>query len=561
MNKATLRNEIVACGRDPCYFIRKYVKIQHPIKGLIPFNMFDYQDKLVKDYQHNRFNIVLKARQLGISEVTAAFATWLMLFHRDKNIIVMASKAETAKNIIRKVQTCIKNIPKWLMLGEANIDNKMSVELSNGSRIKAIATSGDAGRSEAVSLLIVDEAAFIDRFSELWTGLYPTVQAGGRAIVLSTPNGVGNKYHQLYIDSESGENDFFSTSLMWWKHPDRISDLEDDPFRPGFKTSTWFKNEIKSANMGSREVAQELECNFNASGDTVLSGDSMEWLQQGTLDPLERQHWDRNLFVWWKFQVDRRYFITADVSRGDGKDFSAAHVWDAESMGQHAEYCGRVPPDEFARILCDLGRAYGNALLVVENNTIGMACLEHIKMLTYENVYYSRKGDHKPGEIVNTYYGSVGSDLVPGFTTSQRTRPLMISKFEEYIRNKVVTIRSKRLVEECRTFIWNNGRAEAMRGYNDDLIMAAAIGAWIRDTFLSPNNTSADLQRKLLDGITLQSHVNTEIDGASKDPRFVTRGQIGHFSPGRFSQHDQRQTTIRLPNGQIADFSWLISKG
>lgn len=557
MNKATLRNEIVACGRDPCYFIRKYAKIQHPVKGLIPFAMFDYQEKLIRDYQRNRFNIVLKARQLGISEVTAAFATWLMLFHRDKNIIVMASKAETAKNIIRKVQTCIKNLPKWLLLAEADVDNKMSVELSNGSRIKAIATTGDAGRSEAVSLLIVDEAAFIERFDELWTGLYPTVQAGGRAIILSTPNGVGNKFHQLFVDADAEDNDFFATTLMWWRHPERVFDLEDDKNRPGFKTSSWFRNEIKSANMGSREVSQELECNFNASGDTVIPLDSMEWLYDGTIDPVERLHWDRNLFVWWKHQPNRRYFVTADVARGDGKDFSAAHVWDIDSMEQQAEYCGRVPPDEFARILCDLGRAYGNALLVVENNTIGMACLEHIKMLVYENVYYSRKGDHRPGESVNTYWGVVTQDLVQGFTTSQKNRPLIISKLEEYIRNKIITIRSKRLVEEFRTFVWNNGRAESMRGYNDDLIMSCAIGVWIRDTFLSPSAVSADVQKRLLDGIVVRGHTNTDIDGASKDPRFVAQRALTPFAP----QNDQAPTQIRLPNGQIVDFSWLISKG
>lgn len=557
MDKATLRSEIIACGRDPCYFIRKYVKIQHPVRGLIDFEMFDYQDDLIKDYQNNRFNIVLKARQLGISEITAAFAAWLMLFHRDKNILVMASKAETAKNIIRKVQTCIKNLPKWLMLGEADIDNKMSVELSNGSRIKAIATTGDAGRSEAVSLLIVDEAAFIDRFGELWTGLYPTVQAGGRAIILSTPNGVGNKYHQLYVDANNGENDFFSTELMWWRHPDRISDLEDDTFRPGFKTSSWFRNEIKSANMGAREVAQELECAFNASGDTVLSGEAIEQLHNGTLDPVERKHWDRNLFVWWPRQVGRRYFITADPARGDGKDFSAAHVWDIDSMEQQAEYCGRVPTDEFARILCDLGNEYDKALLVVENNTIGMACLEHIKLLAYENVYYSCKGDNKPGMVVNTYWGAADTGFVPGFTTSQKTRPLIISKLEEYIRNKTMTIRSERFVEELSTFIWNNGRAEAMRGYNDDLTISAAIGAWIRDTFLAPNVVSADVQRRLLTGITLKGHTNTEIAGASKNPHFVSQRALPPF----VSRTEEQTMKIRMPNGQIADFSWLLSKG
>ena len=555
MNKQTLRNEIITCGRDPNYFIRKYVRIRHPQRGLIPFAMFDYQEDLIKDYLKHRFNVVLKARQLGISEVTAAFAVWLMLFHRDKNILVMATKAETAKNIIRKVSTALKKLPPWLLLADIVVDNKLSIELSNGSQIKAIATSGDAGRSEAVSLLIVDEAAFIENMDELWTGLFPTVQAGGRVIVLSTPNGVGNKFHQLYSEAESGENEFCPTRLMWWLHPERVSDLEEDPNRPGFMTSTWYRNEIKSANMSPRDVAQELECNFNASGDTVIASDALDYIQTGLMDPQSKEHQDRNLWVWWPPREGKRYMISADVARGDGKDYSAAVVWDIDTMEQQAEYYGKIPPEEFAKLLCELGHRYGNAMLLVENNTIGLAALEHIKLAMYESVYHSRKGDSKPGEVVNTYWGAASTDLIPGFTTSPRTRPLIIAKLEEYVRNKSMIVRSKRFHEELRTFIWNNGRPEAMRGYNDDLIMASAIGVWIRDTFLSPAFASADVNRKLLQGITTEKHVNTDIRGASKDPRFVQQQNMGVFT------QPKNPLEIRLPNGAKADFSWLISKG
>lgn len=555
MDKDVLRNEIISCGRDPAYFIKKYVKIRHPKRGLVSFDMFDYQEDLIGDYQSERFNVILKARQLGISEITAAYASWLMLFHRNKNILVMATKAETAKNIIKKVNTALKKIPKWLMLAEIITDNKLSVELSNGSIIKAIASSDDAGRSEALSLLIIDEAAFVKNLSELWTGLYPTVQAGGSVIILSTPNGVGNKFHQIYSESEEGNNEFKYKKLMWWEHPEHVSDLMDDPDRPGFKTSSWFRNEIKSANMSPRDVAQELECNFNASGDTVIPAESMEWIKEGLYDPMTKEYWDRGLFVWFEPQLELKYMVTADVARGDGKDYSACVVWNAETMEEVAEYHGKIPPEEFARLLCELGTKYNKAMLVVENNSIGLACLEHVKLAMYENVYYSRKGDSKTGEAVNTYWGSVDGDLVPGFTTSPKTRPLIITKLEEYVRNRTITIRSKRFHEELRTFIWNNGRPEAMRGYNDDLTMAAAIGCWIRDTFLSPNFVTADVQKKLLTGITTEKTVNTDIHGASKDPRFVTQKNMGSF------QQESNPLKVRLPNGQVADFSWLITKG
>ena len=566
VDPAKLREEILACGRDPCYFIKKYVRIQHPVRGLIPFKLFDYQEQLVHDYRERRFNIILKARQLGISEVTAAYALWLILFHRDKNVVVMASKAETAKNIIRKVRTAFKKLPKNLLLADALNDNVLSLELSNGSRIKAITTSGDAGRSEAVSLLIVDEAAFVERFDELWTGLYPTVAAGGSAIVLSTPNGVGNKFHQLYVDAEQGENDFKATRLMWWKHPERVAGLKDDPNRPGFKTSPWYEKEVRASNMSPRDVAQELECDFISSGATFIDSAYLELLTKGLLDALSMELPDRALFLWWEAQKQRRYFISADVATGHGRDYSAAIVWDVDTMEQQAEYYGKIPPDEFAKVLVDLGHRYNTALLVVENNSVGLACLEHLKLAAYENLYYSRKGDGKPGEAVHAGWGATSDDLVAGFTTSPKTRPLLLAKLEEYIRNKTVTFRSKRLHEELRTFIWNAGRPEAMKGYNDDLVMSAAIGVWIRDTFINPGAATLDVQRQLLGGITMEKNLNTAIPGASKDPahaRTDIRTTVGIFSEADPRRSIQAQLRVRLPNGRVADFGWLLqsSKG
>lgn len=556
MKKTDLRKEVITCGKDPSYFIKKYVKIKHPVKGLIPFQMYDYQTELVTDYQRHRFNIVLKARQLGISEVTAAYATWLMLFHKEKNIIVMASKAETAKNIIRKVATALKKLPRWLMLADITTDNKLSIELSNGSRIAAIATSEDAGRSEAVSFLIIDEAAFVQRFDELWTGLYSTVAAGGRAVVLSTPNGVGNKFHELYSDAEEGKNDFKPHRLMWWLHPERSIGLEDDPERPGFKTSPWFKNEVKAANMSPRDVAQELECNFNASGDTILTAQSLNWLNNVTLPPLEKKHIDRNLFVWSLPIKNQRYFISADVARGDGRDNSCAHAWDSNTMSQVAEYYGKLPVEDFARVIVDMGREYNNALVVVENSSIGLACLEHVRLMGYPNVYYSRRGDQRPGEAVDSSWGAMSDDLVPGFTTSQKNRPLMISKLEEYIRNKTINIRSSRMLEEFKTFIWNNGRPEAMKGKNDDAVMAAAIGVWIRDTYLAPFLTSANVQEKMIDAISLNRTYNNQINGASKDPRHSPT-----LGDGRRYVDPRDAMRVRLPKGMELDVGWLISKG
>jgi hypothetical protein len=204
LSKKEIVAEILKCGKDPVYFIDNYARISHPIEGLIPFKTYPYQADLLRDFNDYRFNVILKARQL-----------------RDKNILVMATKFKTASNLVKKVKAIMKNLPDWITIAEISIDNRSSFELSNGSQIQAASTSGDAGRSEALSLLVIDEAAHVENLTELWAGLYPTISTGGRVIALSTPNGVGNWFHKTYIDAAEGSNDFHPINLPWHVHPER----------------------------------------------------------------------------------------------------------------------------------------------------------------------------------------------------------------------------------------------------------------------------------------------------------------------------------------------------
>ena len=213
--------EILKCGKDPIYFFNKYVKIQHPQQGTIPFKTYPFQDRCVNDFKQHRFNIVLKSRQLGLSTITAAYAMWMVLFHKAKNVLVIATKLAVEQNFIRKCKFLLASCPKWLILPQVVKNNSQAIEFNNGSVIKAIPTSEDAGRSEALSLLIVDEAAFVRNFDTLWTGLYPTLSTGGEAIILSTPNGVGGQYYDLYVLADKGENVFNPIKLPWDVHPDR----------------------------------------------------------------------------------------------------------------------------------------------------------------------------------------------------------------------------------------------------------------------------------------------------------------------------------------------------
>ena len=495
MSKDQILKEILKSGKDPGYFINSYCRISHPMRGLIPFKTYDFQRDLIHDFNDYRFNVILKARQLGISTITAAYVAWLMLFHRDKNVLVIATKFGTASNLVKKVKAMIKNLPEWMQITNIAIDNRASFELSNGSQIKASSTSGDAGRSEALSLLVIDEAAHVEGLEELWTGLYPTLSTGGRCIALSTPNGVGNWFHETCSKAESGENDFNLTLLPWDVHPDR--------------DQVWFEKETR--NMSARQIAQELECNFNMSGETVFSSEDIQHLKTCVEEPKHRAGFDRNLWIWKDYDPSSEYMISADVARGDGRDFSVFHVFDIHETEVVAEYKGKVTPDVFTEVLISAGKEYGSALLVVENNTIGFSVLEKLINRGYNNIYYSRKGSH---EFVESFVGEYSNSAIAGFSTTQKTRPLIIAKMEEFVRNKLITIYSKRTLIEMEQFIWKNGRPQASRKSNDDLIMACAIGCWVKDTVYANSQRDAEFANSLVTCMVRnQTSLNTTISG------------------------------------------------
>ena len=193
--KEVIRQEYIKCLNDPAHFMKKYCHIQHPQRGRVMFNLYPFQEKTLRLFRDNPYSIVLKSRQLGISTLAAGYSLWLMLFHKDKNVLCIATKQETAKNMVTKVKFMFDNLPSWLKIPFEE-HNKLTLRLNNGSQIKATSASSDAGRSEAVSLLIVDEAAFIEQIGEIWASAQQTLATGGGAIVLSTPYGTGNWFHK-----------------------------------------------------------------------------------------------------------------------------------------------------------------------------------------------------------------------------------------------------------------------------------------------------------------------------------------------------------------------------
>ena len=210
--KQIIRDEYLKCAQDPAHFMKKYCHIQHPTRGRIIFNLYPFQEKVLRLWRDHPYDIVLKSRQLGISTLVAGYSLWLMLFQKDKNVLCIATKQETAKNMVTKVKFMFENLPSWLKV-PAEENNKLTLRLSNGSQVKAVSAAGDAGRSEAVSLLIIDEAAFIEGIAEIWASAQQTLATGGGAIVLSTPYGTGNWFHQTWVRDEAQQNDFLPIKL------------------------------------------------------------------------------------------------------------------------------------------------------------------------------------------------------------------------------------------------------------------------------------------------------------------------------------------------------------
>lgn len=525
--KIAMRQEYIKCAVDPAHFMRKYCMIQHPVKGTIPFNLYEFQGKVLYLLQNNKYSLILKSRQLGISTLSAGYALWLMIFNNDKNVLVLATKQETAKNMVTKVKFMYDNLPAWLRGNKKPQEaNKLTLKLANGSQIKAVSAAGDSGRSEAVSLLIIDEAAFIDGVEEIWASSQQTLSTGGGAIVLSTPNGIGNWFHQMWEKAELSENNFLPIRLRWDVHPDR--DI------------SWRKQQDED--LGPKLAGQECDCDFLASGDTAFDTDDLEYYEKNVIQPISKRGQEGNLWIFEEPDYSRDYMVVADVARGDGKDYSACHVIDIESMKQVAEYKAHIQTPDYANFLYALATEYNDAMLVVENSSIGWDVITRLLERGYKNFYYSPKSDILTQEEWVARYNNP-NNFTPGFVNSLKSRPLVIEKFREYVSKRQVIINSPRLVSEMRTFIWKNGRAEAQSGYNDDLVMSMAIGLYLRDTAVRFRKANLDLTKNALDNFSVNR-------GYTDQNAQQTDGGFGIYSGTSMNENSVLQ--------QYKDNSWLF---
>jgi hypothetical protein len=532
--KQVIKREYLKCVEEPVHFMRKYCTIQHPQRGKVKFDLYPFQEKCLTEFKDNRYNIILKSRQLGISTLSAGFALWTMLFQADKNILVIATGKDVAKNLVTKVRVMYDNLPSWLKT-KVEETNKLSLRFANGSQIKAIASNESAGRSEALSLLILDEAAFIDRIDEIWTAAQQTLATGGNCIALSTPNGVGNWFHKQWMDAEAGDNEFNTIRLHWTDHPDR--------------DESWRKEQNKI--LGPSQAAQECDADFLTSGQSVVDPAILTWFKDKMVEsPIEEQGIDRGMWIFRQPDYTKEYIVVADVARGDGSDYSACQVFEVGDMEQVAEYKGQLSTTDYGNFLIEVATKYNDALLVVENNNIGWATIQTIIDRGYKNLFYQSK-DLQVVDVehnITNKYRAQDRNMVPGFSTTGKTRPLIIAKMEEYTREKLVKLHSNRLIDELFVFIYKtavtNARAEAMRGYNDDLVMSYAIALWIRDTALRIQKDKNEQQWGLMNSFL-------DNNGNKKDLA------VG-FQKGKTGQPTKNPFEMDTGKDDKEDLTWLL---
>ena len=470
---------LVQVMKDPFLF-STFCYVVNPVSGIVPFLLYPFQKAVLYQFLKERFNIILKFRQAGITELISMYCLWLAMYHPNKKINIISIKDTVAKKVLKKIKFMYKNLPWYLQEPIINgrtgeYGSVSAIEFANGSIIESIPTSDQAGRSESLSLLVIDEAAIVRWAAAIWAAAFPTLSTGGSAIVNSTPFGVGGFYHSTWVDAISGSNPFNPIRLFWQMHPDR--------------DESWYKE--MSAALGPRRTAQEIDGDFLSSGNTVFDLTDIKSIEECLWDyPVISTRLKGQYKEFKEPDPNKEYFIGADCATGRGTDYSAFTNMDREGE-EYSCYKGRLPLNKFARFLGDIGEKYNFAKLAPETNDVGMAVTSILQDEGYPNLYYytkllKAKKKSRPEE-----------DKVPGWLTTTRNRTVIVENLEKDIREDNVIIKDPFFVQEAYTFIYDGtGRPVAMgkhrqnnssvdidlegETYSDDAIFGKAITNHIR---------------------------------------------------------------------------------
>jgi hypothetical protein len=468
--------EYVKCANDPVYFCEKYIKVKTLDKGVVPFKLYPYQKKFINELHKNRFVISKWPRQCGKSTCVTSYICHYVTFNQSVNVAILANRLKTAKEeLFSKLQLAYENLPHFLQQGVVEW-NKTSFKLENGSRVMCDATSSTAIRGGSYNLLLLDEYAFLPSHvaEEFYTSTYPTISAGTttKLIIVSTPNGM-NHFHKLWVDANRNQghklkNMFVPVEVSWRETP--IS-----PGSPKLRDDEWATEQI--ANTSPEQFEQEYGCSFLGSSNTLISTSKLN-----VLAPEEYLEEDKEgLRVFGKPDKDKIYFLQADVSRGQGSDFSAFTMIDGTSSPYKVVATFRnntISPFNFPTIIKKICEQYNNAYALIETNDIGGQVSSILyNDLGYENVLMTRMMGRK-GQILSQGFASSGRSEM-GLRTTTQTKKLGCAILKRLIEEDKILLNDERIISELFTFVSKANTYKAEEGHNDDLVMSLVFFAWL----------------------------------------------------------------------------------
>ena len=548
LSKEQILLEYAKCVNDTPYALKTYLQTYDNTQSkYVPLELFKDQVTLVKDYDTAEENIALKYRQAGVSTVTSAWASKKLVFakkSKPEKILIIANKLDTAVEMANKVRAFVEQWPSWLGVGFSSEKNAARhFKLSNGCEVKAVATSKDALRGYTPTILIFDEAAYIDADEDFWSACMASLSTGGKVIVISTPNGFDPIYYSIYSQAIKGMNDFKITEMFWFRDPryskdfklikcddiihymlnrgeykddeiildysnikvsDRNFEEIKEKLEQGYKAySSWFESMSKKLKFDKRKISQELECNFLGSGDNVVPPETMKKIKDNFIKEPENKFMGGVLWQWKEPVAGHRYIMGMDVSRGDSEDFTTFIIIDFDEREQVLEYIAKVPPDIVAEIAYKWATMY-NAFIVTDiTGGMGVATSRKLQELGYKNLYIDGinpadkwKWDPKQNE------------KIPGINFNSK-RVLIVQAFEEALRFGFA-VRSQRLFNELNTFVYVNGRPDHQKGQHDDLIMAMAMSIYVGESSFAQLEKATEQAKAMIDSWTTDKNVFRE---------------------------------------------------
>ena len=507
--------EFIKCKNDPVYFAKNYIKIVSLDEGLTQFHPYDFQEKLIKNFHENRFNICKMPRQTGKSTTSVSYLLHYAVFNDSTNIGILANKAATARDLLGRLQTAYENLPKWMQQGIISW-NKGSLELENGSKILAASTSASAVRGMSFNILFLDEFAFVPNHiaESFFASVYPTITSGKntKVIMVSTPHGM-NHFYRYWHDAERGKNEYIPTDVHWSEVPGR--------------DAVWKEQTI--ANTSEQQFRVEFECEFLGSVNTLIAPAILKNMVYE--NPITR---NAGLDIYEKPEKDHNYILTVDVARGLGNDYSAFIVFDTTQFPYKvvAKYRNNeIKPMLFPNVILDVAKGYNNAYILVEVNDIGDQVASILQYdLEYENLLMaSMRG--RNGQIVGQGFSGKKTQL--GVRTTSAVKKLGCSNLKTLIEDHKLLTCDYEIISELTTFAQKHNSFEAEEGSNDDLAMCLVLFAWLVQQDYFKEMTDNDIRKRIYEEQKNQIEQDMApfgfINTGLEDTQFVDKdGEVWH---------------------------------